>query len=99
MKAVWNGEVIAEADDEEIIEIEGNSYFPPDSVNKELLTETDAHTECPWKGTASYYDITVDGETNEQAAWYYPQPKEGSEARVGQPFAHYIAFWHGVEVS
>lgn len=97
MKAVWNGVVIAESD--ETILIEGNHYFPPSSVKREYLRDSDTHTTCFWKGEASYYDIFVDGAVNEDAAWYYPQPKEGSIEKVKKDFTNYVAFWHGVEVS
>lgn len=95
-KAVWNGHVLAESD--QTIRIEGNHYFPPDSVNRDLFVPSNTHTTCPWKGEASYYNVVVDGETNEDAAWYYPEPKDGATKRVGQDFANYVAFWHGVEV-
>ena len=95
-KAVWNGQTLAESD--QTIRIEGNHYFPPESVSQEFLSPSDTHTTCPWKGEASYYDVVVNGETNEDAAWYYPVPKEGSMKRVGKDFKNYIAFWHGVEV-
>jgi uncharacterized protein (DUF427 family) len=96
-KAVWNGHVLAESD--QTIRIEGNQYFPPDSVNRELLKPSDLHTICPWKGEASYYDVVVSDEVNDDAAWYYPEPKDGSIKRVGQDFANYVAFWRGVEVA
>jgi uncharacterized protein (DUF427 family) len=98
MKAVWNGQTLAEADQDDLIKIEGNWYFPPESINKEFYKDSDLHTECFWKGTASYYDIEVNGETNKDAAWYYPAPKEGSVERVKKDFANYVAFWHGIEV-
>lgn len=97
MKAVWKGQTIAESD--QTIEIEGNHYFPADSVNKQYLKQSDHHTTCPWKGEASYYHVEVDGETNQDAAWYYPEPKEGSTEKVGADFTNYIAFWNGIEVS
>lgn len=96
-KAIWNGHVLAESD--QTIRIEGNQYFPPDSINRELFTPSDLHTICPWKGTASYYNVVVDGEVNDDAAWYYAEPKDGSIKRVGQDFTNYVAFWHGVEVA
>jgi len=90
-KAVWNGTVIAESDDTVIVE--GNHYFPADSVDPALLASSDATTVCPWKGTASYYDIVVDGQTNAGAAWYYPSPKpEAAEIKDR------LAFWKGVTV-
>ena len=92
MKAKWNGKVIAES--EATIIVEGNHYFPADSVNKDFLSSSKTHTVCPWKGTASYYDLVVNGQTNKDAAWYYPQPSEQAKNIKG-----YIAFWKGVEVS
>ena len=90
-KAVWNGKVIADSD--KCIEVEGNQYFPPDSIKKEFFKESDTHTDCPWKGTASYYDIVVDEKENKDAAWCYPDPKPEAANIKG-----YIAFWKGVEV-
>lgn len=98
MKAVWNGQTIAEAEQDELIKIEGNWYFPPDSLAWEYFADSDLRTECFWKGTASYYDVAVDGETNDGAAWYYPDLKAGSVERVKQDFSNYVAFWRGVEV-
>jgi uncharacterized protein (DUF427 family) len=98
MKAIWNGAVLAEAPKEDLIRIEGNWYFPPSSIHKEFFTPSDMHTECIWKGTASYYDVAVKNETNEAAAWYYPVPKDGSIKRVSRDFKDYVAFWRGVEV-
>lgn len=99
MKATWNGQTIAEAHDDKLIKIEGNWYFPPESIKKEFYKDSDLHTECFWKGTASYYDVIVDGKTNDGAAWYYPEPKDGSVERVKQDFSNYVAFWRGVEVA
>ncbi|MBT3835878.1 DUF427 domain-containing protein [Candidatus Woesearchaeota archaeon] len=95
-KATWNGKVIAESN--ETIEIEGNQYFPAKDVNKEFLDESEHHTTCPWKGVASYYNVVVDGKVNENAAWFYPKPKDGSIEKVGRDFTGYIAFWNGVEI-
>lgn len=101
-KAIWNGQVIAESD--ETIIIEGNVYFPPNSIKKEFFTDSETTSQCMWKGTASYYNIEVAGETNKDAAWYYAEPKEGSEELVAKQndgngaFANYIAFWKGVEI-
>lgn len=92
MKAIWNGKVIAES--EKTINIEGNQYFPNESVSKEFLSNSNTQTVCHWKGTASYYDVTVDGKTNKDAAWYYPETSVMAEKIKG-----YIAFWRGVEVS
>lgn len=91
-KAMWNGKVIAESDN--IIKVEGNSYFPPESFKKEYFLNNDSHSVCPWKGKASYYDITVDGKVNRGAAWYYPEPKDAAKEIKG-----YVAFWNGVTVS
>lgn len=99
MKAMWKGAVIAEAPKEELIRIEGNWYFPPNSINKAFFAPSNHHTTCFWKGEASYYDVVVGGETNEFGAWYYPQPKEGSVERVGKDFADYVAFWNGIDVA
>lgn len=92
MKATWNGKVIAESNETRVIE--GNHYFPPESINKEYFTNSDTHTVCPWKGTASYYNVVVDGQENKDAAWYYPETKQLADAIKG-----YVAFWNGVEVS
>ncbi|MBK6668429.1 MAG: DUF427 domain-containing protein [Actinobacteria bacterium] len=91
IRATWNGTVIAESDDTVIVE--GNHYFPLASVDPTLIRPTDTHTVCPWKGTASYYDIAVDGETNADAAWYYPTPKAAANEITGR-----VAFWRGVVV-
>lgn len=91
MKAIWNGQVIAESNQTK--NVEGNAYFPMDSVNKDFLKSSDTHTVCHWKGTASYYDIVVDGQVNKDAAWYYPDPSEKA-----MPIKNHIAFWHGVKV-
>ncbi len=90
-KAIWKGQVLADSDAVE--EVEGNKYFPPDSVNKEYFEESNTQTECPWKGTAQYYHIKVDGEVNVDAAWYYPSPKEAAGNIKG-----HVAFWRGVEI-
>jgi uncharacterized protein (DUF427 family) len=90
-KATWNGAVIAESGDTRIVE--GNHYFPPDAVKREYLRPSANHTVCSWKGTASYYDVVVDGRTNADAAWYYPEPKPAAKEIAG-----WIAFWHGVTV-
>lgn len=91
MKAVWNGRTIAQSD--ATVEVEGNHYFPPDAVERSCLAASDTTSYCPWKGTASYCHVVVDGETNPDAAWFYPQTS--AEATH---FKDYIAFWRGVEV-
>lgn len=98
MKAVWNNQVVAEADKSDLIRIEGNWYFPVNAIDKDYFKPSQTHTECHWKGTASYYNLEVDGQTNDDAAWFYPEPKDGSVERVGKDFTNYVAFWHGVEV-
>ncbi len=90
-KAVWNGVVLAESD--QTIIVEGNHYFPLESVTREYLQESATHTVCPWKGTASYYDIQVAGKVNRDAAWYYPEP-----SNLASRIRGYVAFWRGVEV-
>lgn len=92
MKAIWNGKIVAESDN--TIVVEGNQYFPPDSIKKEYFSETDKHTICPWKGQASYYDVIVDNQANRDAAWYYPEPKDAA-----REIKNYVAFWNGVEIS
>ena len=91
MKAIWNGEVIAESDD--TIVVEGNHYFPLSAVNESLLKPSDKTTFCPWKGTANYYTLSVGGEENVDAAWYYAEPKSAAKQIAGR-----VAFWRGVEV-
>ena len=90
-RAVWNGAVIA--DSNRCIVVEGNQYFPADALKREFLRDSATHTVCSWKGTASYYDVVVNGQTNKDAAWYYPEPKPAADNIKG-----YIAFWKGVEV-
>ena len=91
-RAIWNGVVLAESDTYE--KVEGNIYFPPDSISKKYFRESDTHSTCVWKGLASYYDVQVDGEINKDAAWYYPDPNLPAANIKG-----YIAFWRGVKVS
>jgi len=92
MKAIWNDQVIAESND--TIVVENNHYFPIESVKAEYLENTNTHTTCPWKGLASYYTLNVDGKKNQDAAWYYPQPKEAANH-----ITNYVAFWKGVKVT
>ena len=89
--ATWNGTVIAESDD--IVVVEGNAYFPREAVRDDVLRPCGTHTFCPWKGTASYYSLEVDGRTNADAVWYYPEPKDAAKEITGR-----VAFWRGVEV-
>jgi uncharacterized protein (DUF427 family) len=91
MRAVWNGQVLAQS--EKTVVVEGNHYFPPEAVRREFFEASETHTTCPWKGLASYYTVSVDGARNADAAWYYPDPKpEAAEIR------DHVAFWHGVTV-
>jgi len=92
MKAIWNGTIIAESD--ETLVVENNHYFPGESIRKEYFKESETHTVCPWKGTASYYTVEVNGEKNEDAAWYYP-----SASGLAKNIEGYVAFWKGVEVT
>jgi uncharacterized protein (DUF427 family) len=91
MRAIWNDKIIAEAGQTEVVE--GNHYFPPESIKKEYFASSENRSTCPWKGQAAYYDIVVDGERNKDAAWYYPQPK-AEAAHIKD----YVAFWRGVEI-
>ena len=91
MRATWNGKILADSD--ETIAVEGNQYFPRGAINKEYFQESTTHTVCPWKGTASYYNIVVDGQVNKDAAWYYPETKPAADN-----IRDYIAFWRGVRV-
>jgi uncharacterized protein (DUF427 family) len=92
MKATWNGTVLAESD--RTVVVEGNHYFPPESIRKEHFRPSDTHTICPWKGTASYYTVEVDRKQNPDAAWFYPEPKDAARQIAG-----YVAFWKGVTVA
>jgi uncharacterized protein (DUF427 family) len=91
MKATWNGVLLAQSD--ETVVVEGNHYFPSDSINREYFQGSDAHTTCPWKGEASYYNVVVDGQVNKDAAWYYPDPKPAAKEIKDR-----VAFWRGVKV-
>jgi uncharacterized protein (DUF427 family) len=99
MKAVANGTVVAEAPQEDLIQIEGNWYFPPASVKSELFSKTDTPYHCPWKGDTQYFTVTADGQEFVDAAWSYPQPIPSSFDRVGKDYSNYVAFWKGVEVT
>ncbi len=90
-KASWNGVILAESN--RTVVVEGNQYFPPDSVRAEYCRSSETHTVCPWKGTASYHDVEVNGERNADAAWYYPDPKPAASQ-----IKDYVAFWKGVRV-
>lgn len=90
-RAEWNGVVLAESDD--VVVVEGNCYFPESALKREHFVPSNTHTECGWKGTASYYSIIVGDTTNQDAAWYYPTPKDAAKAIAGR-----VAFWKGVSV-
>lgn len=91
MKAVWKGTLLAESN--QTIVIEGNHYFPPESVNKDFLEDSDHRSRCPWKGLAYYYHIVVEGQKNENAAWHYPEPSEAAKE-----IKNYVAFWKDIEI-
>jgi uncharacterized protein (DUF427 family) len=90
-RAIWNGTVIAESDRYEMVE--GNVYFPPETVNRQYLKDSSTHTTCPWKGQASYYSVVVNGQENRDAAWFYPDPKPAA-----RNIQNHIAFWRGVQI-
>lgn len=91
MKAIWNGQIIAESND--TVVVEGNHYFPADSIDKKYFTESESHSVCHWKGKASYYNLDVEGNMNIDAAWYYPETSD-----MAMKIKDYVAFWKGVEV-
>lgn len=91
MRAIWNGQVLAEAERTKVVE--GNHYFPPESLNREFFTRSRTKSLCPWKGLASYYIVTVDGAVNPDAAWYYPHPSP-----LARRIKNHVAFWNGVTV-
>jgi uncharacterized protein (DUF427 family) len=92
-RATWNGALLAEAPADAVEIVEGNVYFPPDAIRSEFFQPSQRHTICGWKGTASYYDVVVDGAVNRQAAWFYPITKDAARHVEG-----YVAFWHGVTI-
>ena len=92
MKALWENTVVAESD--RTVVVEGNHYFPPESIKREFFQASDTHSTCPWKGRASYYDLRLGAHVNKDAAWYYPEPNEAARSIKG-----YVAFWRGVKVT
>ena len=90
-KAIWNGKIIAQSDD--TIVVEGNHYFPPETINREYFAESESHTVCHWKGVASYRNVQVNEKVNRDAAWFYPEPSQAAKNIQG-----YVAFWRGVEI-
>ncbi len=92
MKAIWQDTLLAESD--KTIVVEGNHYFPPDSIKREFFQSSDTHSTCPWKGLASYYHVQVGEKSNQDAAWYYPEPKDAA-----QQIKNYVAFWRSVKVN
>lgn len=91
MKATWNNVEIAKS--ENTVVVEGNHYFPPETINRDYVQESSTHTTCPWKGEASYYNVVVNGEVNKNAAWYYPEPRDAAAE-----IKNHVAFWRGVKV-
>jgi uncharacterized protein (DUF427 family) len=91
MKATWEDTIIAESD--KTVVVEGNHYFPPDSIKREYFFPSETHSNCPWKGIASYYNVRIGDRSNQDAAWYYPAPKEAANS-----IKNYVAFWRGVKV-
>lgn len=90
-RAIWNGTVLAESETYEMVE--GNVYFPPETIHQQFFRQSNTHTVCPWKGVASYFSVEIDGQVNKDAAWYYPDPKPAAANIKG-----YVAFWRGVKV-
>jgi uncharacterized protein (DUF427 family) len=99
MKAVWNDTTIAEASKEDLIYIEGNWYFPPSSVKQEYLQKSPTPYTCPWKGVCQYFNVVVNGETSEDSAFSYPEPKPSAIDTVKKDFSNYVAFWRDVSVT
>lgn len=99
MKAIWNDHVIAEADKDRLIYIEGNWYFPPDSVKQEFLTKSPTPYTCPWKGVCQYFNVGKDGKISQDNAWSYLEPKPSAIDIVKKDFSNYVAFWRDVEVA
>jgi len=99
MKATWNDQIIAEADKDDLIYIEQNWYFPPSSVNQDLLRKSDTPYTCPWKGECQYFDVVVGDQTNKDAAFSYPEPMPSAIETVHKDFSNYVAFWRDVQVA
>ncbi len=99
MKAVWNGNIIAEADKKDLIYIEQNWYFPPSAIKQEYLRKSPTPYTCPWKGVCQYFDVGAGDTWSQDNAWSYPEPKEGSRERVGKDFANFVAFWRDVTIT
>lgn len=99
MKAIWNDTVIAEATREELIYIEGNWYFPPDSVKQEFLSKSPTPYTCPWKGVCQYFNISIDDKTSQDSAFSYPRPLPSAIDQVKKDFSNYVAFWRDVQVT
>ncbi len=92
MKATWENQILAESN--QTVVVEGNHYFPPESIRKECFKASETHSTCPWKGVANYYHVQVSDKVNQDAAWYYPEPKEAAKS-----IKNHVAFWRGVKVS
>lgn len=98
MKAIWNDQVIAEADKKDLIYIEGNWYFPPSSVKQEFLTKSDTPYTCPWKGVCQYFNVGKGGSVSQDSAFSYPEPKSSAIDTVKKDFSNYVAFWRDIQV-
>jgi len=98
MKAMWNGKVVAEAEKADLIYIEGNWYFPPDSIKKEFFKESDTQYTCPWKGDAQYFDVGEEDKVSKDSAFSYPTPKAGAIDIVKKDFSNYVAFWRDIQI-
>lgn len=98
MRAIWNGQVVAIASKDDLIYIERNWYFPPESVNQGFLRKSDTPYNCPWKGDCQYFDVGINGQWSKDSAWSYPEPLESAIKTVKQDFSNYVAFWHDVQV-
>ena len=98
MKAIWNGQTIAEADKQDLIYIEQNWYFPPNSVKQELLSKSDTPYTCPWKGVCQYFNVGDGSKESQDSAWSYPSPKPSAIEKVKKDFSNYVAFWRDVQV-
>ena len=98
MKAIWSGQTIAEADKDDLIYIEQNWYFPPNSVRKEFLQKSNTPYTCPWKGECQYFNVVSGDSVSQDSAWSYPEPKQSAIEKVKKDFSNYVAFWRDVQV-
>ncbi len=98
MKAIWSGQTIAEADKDDLIYIEQNWYFPPNSIRKEFLQKSNTPYTCPWKGECQYFNVVSGDSVSQDSAWSYPEPKQSAIEKVKKDFSNYVAFWRDVQV-